>query len=114
VSVRVTFVPERGDIVKMSFDPQSGHEQAGWRPALVVSPSAYNRASSLVLLCPITSRTKGYPFEVPLPANLAITGVILTDQIRSLDWRARKARLVTRAPDAVIREVLARLEPLVT
>ena len=114
MSVRAPFVPERGDVVKMSFDPQSGHEQAAWRPALVVSPSAYNRASSLALLCPITSRAKGYPFEVPLPDDLAIAGVILTDQIRSLDWRARKARFVTRAPDAVIREVLARLEPLVT
>ena len=114
MSGRTTFVPEREDVVKMSFDPQSGHEQAGWRPALVVSPSAYNRASSLALLCPITSGAKGYPFEVPLPDDLAITGVVLTDQIRSLDWRARKARLVTRAPDAVIREVLARLEPLVT
>ena len=111
---RRSFVPERGDVVKMSFDPQSGHEQAGWRPALVVSPGAYNRASSLALLCPITSRVKGYPFEVALPADLAITGVILTDQIRSLDWRARKASFVAHAPDAVVREVLARLEPLVT
>ena len=111
---RPRFVPERGDVVKMSFDPNSGHEQAGWRPALVVSPSAYNRASSLALLCPITSRAKGYPFEVTLPDDLAITGVILTDQIRSLDWRARKARFVAHAPDAVVREVLARLEPLVT
>ena len=114
MSVRATFVPERGDVVKMSFDPQSGHEQAGWRPALVISPSAYNRASSLALLCPITSRQKGYPFEVPLPNDFAITGAILTDQIRSLDWRARKARFVARAPATVVREVLARLEPLVT
>ena len=108
------FVPERGDIVKMSFDPQSGHEQAGWRPALVVSPALYNRASSLALLCPITSRAKGYPFEVALPDGLAVSGVILTDQIRSLDWRARRAKLVDRAPMPVVRDVLARLEPLVT
>jgi len=114
VTGRRSFVPERGDVVKMSFDPQSGHEQAGWRPALVVSPGAYNRASSLALLCPITSRAKGYPFEVALPADFAITGVILVDQIRSLDWRARKASFVARAPDAVVGEVLARLEPLVT
>lgn len=98
----------------MSFDPQSGHEQAGWRPALVVSPGAYNRASSLALLCPITSRVKGYPFEVALPADFAITGVILVDQIRSLDWRARKASFVAHVPDTVVSEVLARLEPLVT
>ena len=110
---RRSFVPERGDVVKMRFDP-SGHEQAGWRPALVVSPGAYNRASSVALLCPITNRVKGYPFEVTLPADFAITGAILVDQIRSLDWRARKASFVAHAPDAVVREVLARLEPLVT
>ena len=102
------------DIVKISFSPQSGHEQAGWRPALVVSPEAYNRVSSLALLCPITSRAKGYPFEVALPSSAAVSGVVLVDQIRSLDWRARKARLVERVPAAVVDEVLARLAPLVT
>jgi mRNA interferase MazF len=98
----------------MSFDPQSGHEQAGWRPALVVSPGAYNRASHLALLCPITSRVKGYPFEVLLPEHLPVSGVVLADQIRSLDWRGRKARLMARAPATVVRDVLARLEPLVS
>jgi mRNA interferase MazF len=98
----------------MSFDPQSGHEQAGWRPALVISPAAYNRASSLALFCPITSRVKGYPFEVPLPPGLAVSGVVLADQVRSLDWKARSATLSVRAPDALIQDVLARLEPLVT
>jgi mRNA interferase MazF len=114
VSGRSTFIPERGDVVKMSFDPHSAHGQSGWRPALVVSPGAYNRASSLALLCPITSRVKGYPFEVPLPEDVGVAGVVLADQIRSLDWRARNAKLVARAPEAVVREVLARLEPLVT
>jgi mRNA interferase MazF len=114
VRQRAAFVPDRGDIVKMSFDPRSGHEQAGWRPALVISPVAYNRASSLALFCPITSRTKGYPFEVPLPPGLAVSGVVLADQVRSLDWRARNASLATRAPEAVVQDVLARLEPLVT
>lgn len=109
-----TFVPARGDIVRMSFSPQSGHEQAGWRPALVVSPEAYNRASSLALLCPITSRVKGYPFEVRLPPETTTSGAVLVDQLRSLDWRARKARFIERAPTAVIDEVLARLAPLVT
>jgi mRNA interferase MazF len=108
------FVPDRGDIVRMSFDPQSGHEQAGWRPALVISPAVYNRASSLALFCPITSRVKGYPFEVPLPPGLAVSGVVLADQVRSLDWKARSATLAGRAPDALIQDVLARLEPLVT
>jgi mRNA interferase MazF len=114
VTAEGRFVPERGDIVKMSFDPQSGREQAGWSPALVVSPALYNRASSLALLCPITSRAKGYPFEVALPDGLTVSGVVLADQIRSLDWRARKAKFVDRAPTPVVREVLARLEPLVT
>ena len=111
---KAAYVPDRGDIVKMSFDPQSGHEQAVWRPALVISPAAYNRASSLALFCPITSRVKGYPFEVPLPPGLAAAGVVLADQVRSLDWKARSAALAGRAPDAVIQDVLARLEPLVT
>jgi mRNA interferase MazF len=114
VTQRAAFIPDRGDIVKMSFDPRSGHEQAGWRPALVISPLPYNRASSLALFCPITSRTKGYPFEVPLPPGLAVSGVVLVDQVRSLDWRARNASLAARAPDAVVLDVLARLEPLVT
>jgi len=111
---RRPFIPDRGDIVKMSFDPQSVHEQAGWRPALVVSPAVYNRASSLALVCPLTSRVRGYPFEVALPAEHGISGVVLADQIRSLDWRARRARFAGRAPTAVVLEVLARLEPLVT
>ncbi len=113
------YVPERGDLVKMSFSPQAvneqaGHEQAGWRPALVVSPGIYNDASSLALFCPISSRAKGYPFEVPLPVGTAIEGVVLADQIRSLDWRARKATFVCSAPGEVVEDVLARLEPLVT
>ena len=80
----------------------------------MISPAAYNRASSLALLCPITSRAKGYPFEVPLPPGLAAAGVVLADQVRSLDWKVRSAALAGRAPDAVIQDVLARLEPLVT
>jgi mRNA interferase MazF len=98
----------------MSFDPQSGHEQAGWRPALVISPSLYNRVSSLAVLCPIASRVRGYPFEVRLPDDLDVAGVVLVDQVRSLDWRSRRARLVGRVPAGVMSEVLARLEPLVT
>ena len=100
--------------MKMSFDPPSGHEQAGWRPALVISPAAYNCASSLALFCPITSRVKGYPFEIGLPSRLAVSGVALADQVRSLDSKAHSAALVGRAPDTVVQDVLARLEPLVT
>lgn len=107
------YVPERGDLVKMSFDPQAGHEQSGWRPALVVSPAVYNRASSLALVCPVTSRIKGYPFEVELPPGLGVEGAVLADQVRSLDWRARNARLVARAPASVVRDVLGLVETLV-
>lgn len=100
------YVPRRGDIVWLSFTPQAGHEQAGRRPALVLSPSAYNHKVGLALFCPITSRVKGYPFEVPVPGGLAVTGVVLADQVKSLDWRARHAEFVDRLPDADIAEVL--------
>jgi mRNA interferase MazF len=100
--------------VKVACDPQVGHEQAGWRPALVISPKLYNAMSSVALLCPITTRAKGYPFEVVLPPELPIDGVILVDQLRAMDWRGRRAQLVARAPADVVREVLGRLEPLVT
>ncbi len=96
----------------VQFNPQAGHEQAGRRPALVVSPASYNRRVGLALLCPITSQVKGYPFEVSLPAGGKVSGVVLADQIKSLDWRARQAELVARAPEAVTREVLQKLGAL--
>lgn len=107
------FVPDRGDIVWLHFDPQAGHEQAGRRPAFVVSPRAYNRKVGLALFCPITSRVKGYPFEVALPEASKAGGAILSDQLKSLDWRARRAVRFDRASEDVIREVTARLLPLV-
>lgn len=110
---RRSYVPERGDLLRISFDPQAGHEQRGWRPALVISPKAYNEASSLALLCPITSKAKGYPFEVALPDGLSIPGVVLADQVRSLDWRARGAQHAGTAPRDVVDDVLARLAPLI-
>ena len=82
------YVPRRGDIVWLSFTPQAGHEQAGRRPALVLSPSAYNRKVGLALFCPVTSRVKGYPFEVTVPKGLSVAGVVLADQVKSLDWQA--------------------------
>ena len=106
-------MPDRGDVVWLEFDPQAGHEQAGRRPALVVSPSAYNGRVGLALLCPITSRQKGYPFEVPLPSDLATTGVILADQVKSLDWRARRASRACAVPDEVLDETVARLLAIV-
>ena len=106
------YVPSRGDIVWMSFTPQAGHEQAGHRPALVVSPREYNAVTNLALFCPITSQVKGYPFEVDLPPTSPITGVILADQIKSLDWRARRARFECRCSSAVISEVIGKIGAL--
>ena len=106
------FVPNRGDIVWLEFTPQAGHEQTGRRPALVLSPRSYNAAAGLALFCPITSRVKGYPFEVPLLANSPVRGVVLADQIKSLDWRARKARLIGPAAEATVADVLAKAQAL--
>ena len=103
------YVPSRGDIVWISFTPQAGHEQAGRRPALVVSPREYNAVTSLALCCPITSQVKGYPFEVDLPPSGPITGVVLADQIKSLDWRARHAQFECRCSSAVISEVTGKV-----
>ncbi|MGH7564645.1 MAG: endoribonuclease MazF [Gemmatimonadota bacterium] len=108
------FVPERGDLVWISLDPQTGHEQAGRRPAVVVSPRAYNRKVGLALCCPVTSRIKGYPFEVALPAKGEITGVVLADQVKSLDWRARRASRTGRLTAQAINEVIAKLTTLLS
>ena len=106
------YVPNRGDIVWMSLTPQAGHEQAGRRPALVVTPQQYNAITSLALCCPITSQVKGYPFEVSLPPASPIKGVVLADQIKSLDWRARGARFECRCSNAVISEVIGKVGTL--
>lgn len=106
------YVPERGDLVWLTFNPQAGHEQAGRRPALVLSPAAYNGKVGLALLCPITSQVKGYPFEVPLPVGLAVSGVVLADQVKSLDWRARQVELIAPLPVPVVAQVLRKLTAL--
>lgn len=103
------FVPNRGDAVWLDFDPQAGHEQRGRRPAVVLSPRAYNAKVGLALVCPITSRRKGYPFEVAIPAKLAVSGVILSDQIKSLDWQARNAELICGLPSETVAEILAKI-----
>ena len=105
-------VPDRGDIVWLSFSPQSGHEQSGRRPALVISPQEYNEKTNMALFCPITSQVKGYPFEVKLPDNLEISGVILSDQIKSLDWKTRKAELICKLPKAELTETLNKINTL--
>jgi len=107
------WAPDQGDIIYLDFDPQSGHEQAGRRPALVLSPRAYNDKASLALCCPLTTRIKGWPFEVNTETELAgAKGVVLADQVKALDWRARNGELAARAPKRVIAEVLAKLKVL--
>jgi mRNA interferase MazF len=110
--VSAGYVPERGDLAWLSFSPQAGHEQGGRRPALILSPERYNRRAGLVFACPITSRIKGYPFEVRVEGVAGLSGVILVDQLRSLDWRARRAERIGRSPAPVMAEVLAKLRPL--
>lgn len=107
------YVPSRGDIVYLDFDPTKGHKQKGHRPAFVISPSAYNEKSFLALFMPITKHQKGYPFEVLLPSGLKTHGVILIDQIKCLDWKVRSVQFVESVPEAVIEEVQARIEPLI-
>jgi mRNA interferase MazF len=106
------FSLERGDLVWIDFDPHAGHEQAGRRPALTLSRSDYNRKVGLALFCPITSRSKGFPFEVMLPEGLAIKGVVMADQVKSFDWKARKPQRAGRVPEAVVREVLSKAASL--
>lgn len=97
------YCPKRGDVIWISFDPREGLEQAGLRPALVLSPQSYNRKVGLAILCPITNEVKGYPFEVILPVSLKATGAILPDQVKSMDWRARKASLLCIVPEVTVR-----------
>ena len=114
MSRKSAYVPERGDAVWITLDPQAGHEQAGRRPALVLSPSAYNGRVGLALFCPITSQVKGYPFEVLLPPGLPVAGVVGADQVKSLDWRARKAARIASVPEEVVTQVVQRIQALLT
>ena len=107
-------VPDRGDLVWLNSNSQAGHEEAGHRPALVLSPRAYNERASVALFCPVTSTAKGYPFEVEVPAGGPIRGVVLADQVRSLDWRARRLTFAAAAPRQVVAEVLGKLRVLVS
>lgn len=105
--------PRRGDVIWVTLSAQPGHEQAGRRPALVLSPEAYNRKVGLAVLCPVTTRAKGYPFEVAFPEGLPVSGVVLADQVRSMDWRAATAEFLCEAPPATTREVLQKLSSLI-
>jgi mRNA interferase MazF len=111
--VKRPYTPDAGDLVWIDFDPQAGREQARRRPALVLSPLRYNRVAGLALMCPVTSGRKGYPFEVAVPEGLPISGVILADHLKSLDWQARRAERAGRAGDAVLSEVRAKIAPLI-
>ena len=109
----MVYIPDRGDVVRISFDPQQVREQAGSRPALVLSPKAYNACVGLALLCPVTSQVKGYPFEVEIPTGLPVHGVILADQVKSLDWKTRRAELWCRLEPATCQQVLQKLGTLI-
>jgi mRNA interferase MazF len=106
------YVPDAGDLVWLTFDPQAGHEQRGRRPALILSPRTYNAKARLAVACPITSQAKGYPFEVPVAAAGAINGVVLADHVKNLDWQARQVVFEAKAPAAVLIEVRERLRAL--
>ena len=108
------YVPHRGDVVWISLTPQAGHEQAGRRPALVLSPASYNGKVGLAILCPITSQAKGYPFEVALPDGPKVAGVVLSDQVKSLDWRVRRTEFACALPQASTAEVLEKLATLLS
>ena len=108
----MAYVPDRGDAVWIDFYPQAGHEQAGRRPAIILSPAAYNRKVGLAILCPITNQIKDFPFEVVIPKNLRVSGCVLSDQIKNLDWKSRRAELIARLPQSVTDEVLKKLRTL--
>lgn len=107
------YVPAKGDLIWITFDPQAGHEQAGRRPAVVLSDTDYNTRSGLVIVCPITSRVKNYRYEVAVPAGGQTTGVVLADQIKSMDWRARRADFIERANDDLLLQILAKLGTII-
>jgi mRNA interferase MazF len=106
------YVPDRGDVVWISLDPQAGHEQAGRRPALVLSPALYNGRANLAIICPITSQVKGYPFEVLIPPGLKVVGAVLSDQAKSIDWKARKTEFLCTTPPPVVIDVVKKLSTL--
>lgn len=112
--IAASWAPERGDVVWVSMDPSAGHEQQGRRPALVLSPRAYNAKVGLAIMCPITHQAKGYPFEVCLPEGLSVDGVVLADQARSLDWRSRRAEFACALPDSTTQEALGKLGKLLS
>jgi mRNA interferase MazF len=108
----VSHIPDQGELIWLSFTPQAGREQAGRRPALVLSPRSYNAKVGLCLVCPVTQHAKGYIFEVPLPSGLPVHGVVLADHVKSADWQERKSKHIATVPAEVLDEVRAKLKPL--
>ena len=106
------YIPEQGDAVWINMNPQVGHEQAGRRPAIVLSPRSYNNKVALAIFCPVTNQIKGYPFEVIIPSGLKLTGAVLSDQVKSLDWKIRNTEFYEKVPDAVILEIFKKLGTL--
>ena len=109
---RSSYTPAQGDVVWLDFNPQAGHEQGGRRPAVILSPSAYNKRIGLALVCPLTKQAKGYPFEVELPAGLPVTGVVLSDHIKSRDWQARRAEFIVSLDETTLTAVMQRARAL--
>lgn len=99
-------MPRRGDVIRLDFNPQAGHEQVGRRPALVLSPTEYNRTVGLVVVCPITNQSKSYPWEVAIPVNPMVSGVVLADQVKNLDWRQRRAEFICTPDDEILKDVV--------
>jgi mRNA interferase MazF len=111
---KTRYVPRRGDVIKLDFDPQAGHEQAGRRPALVLSPTEYNRRVGLIVVCPITNEEKGFPWEVKIPANDFVSGVVLADQLKNLDWRKRRAEFLCLPDEALLEDVVEKSVALIS
>jgi mRNA interferase MazF len=111
--VKTGYYPRRGDLIWLNFTPRAGHEEAGRRPAFVISQDDYNRKVGLLLACPVTSRAKGYPFEVALPVGGPVSGVILADQVRSMDWKSRQAEFIGRPDKKILGEILSKLGTLI-
>ncbi len=109
----VAYIPNRGDFVRLNFDPQTGHEQMGSGPALVVSHTAFNQKMGFVFVCPVSNTKRKNPFYVTMRRGQKVSGVIMADQLRSLDYRARKASLISRCPEDLLQEVLMRIEPII-
>ena len=107
------YIPQRGEVVWIDMQPQAGHEQSGRRPVVVLSPKSYNAKVGLALFCPITNQIKGYPFEVIIPSGLKVTGAVLSDQVKSLDWKVRATEFYDKVPESVVQEIFKKLSTLI-